>query len=537
METTHSLEQNFLRSYHLIRSTDQDVLSVNMPECNSKVSGLPTLRTTCNAVILKMYELDNSGFGKSFFNEAHWNRYNGSKNFSLGEPYPSHAIINVQDKDTADDVAEYLNLLFNNDRDHYPRSSGWNAIATYGNCKPALSERDHPFFYYKNHGKMNSKASRILVVVDMAGEGLNNRFINVWGAACKMSSVREAVQRIGRTLRSTVNKAGESIRLSPASHDTVYVITHEDFRNGVTSTHETIGRAFDFITNSHSYMADVVTIHDYANTDHEAINDDIDDLSVSLGVWEKVKLAMAVGNCLMNGKNPRAKAIIKEAIGTKIKESKRRYATAWIESAYAKMPTEYDLGIRGDGSEDIRHADAMADLNLMLRDTPPAQLDGVLIGEKLVIDSMDENECIEWLQSKPWGTGLVNSLRESLGDGFVQAVNNMKIEFGEMLTKSNMEIRELPINRINNIVNDLAGNLGKSPDDVREIVMECVTSYFGNVKTAIEEDDFREDGALCKPEITYHLRDPNFGMDVRSFVMWRLINSGKLNALRAILMM
>lgn len=529
-----NLESDFLRSYHLVRSKDQDVMSLG-GEIVGKMTGLPTLRTTCNAVVMKMYDLDTSLFGAYDFNRDHWSLYMGTRDIELGGKYPSHAIINVNNKETAEDVAEYLNKLFGNDRERFPRSGGWHAIATHGASRPHLSDKDHPFFYYKNHKKLNSKASRILVVVDLAGEGLNNRYINVWGAACFMSSVRESVQRIGRTLRTAAIKDHSGkVFAPPASHDTVYVITHEDFCNTVTSTHKTIGKSFDFIMNGKSLIAGVQTIEEYVNTDDTDDEQDGQAINVGMTVWEKLRMAQLIGEYTLNGKNPRYKAAIKDVLGSGIKNSRTIYANAWAESAYAKTPIEADFGEDKDGKSDVRIVDALSDLRQNLRDMPPEQLAGILVGEKVVISSMNEEECVDWLASKGWNS-LVEILKAKPSVSFVEDVNKMRHDFGDSFAKTKMEIRQNPMSRIDAIVEEIATNIKKSQDEIRHLVMTCVSSYLGNVKESIEETDLTEDGELCKPEITYHLRDSKFFADTRAYVICKLVEDGKLNPIRAVL--
>ena len=531
-----NLESEFLQSYHLVRSKDQDVMSLG-GEIIGKMAGLPTVRTTCNAVVMKMYDLDTSIFGAYNFNVDHWKIYTGSRDIEMGVKYPSHAIINVNNKETAEDVAEYLNKLFGNDRERFPRNAGWHAIATHGASKPHLSDKDHPFFYYKNHKKLNSKASRILVVVDLAGEGLNNRFINVWGAACLMSSVREGVQRIGRTLRTAAIKDHSGkVFVPPASHDTVYVITHEDFCNTNTSTHRTIGKSFDFILNGKNFISNVQTIEQYVNDFeiYEENEKDFDAINVGISVWDKIKMAQLIGECTLNGKNPRYKAIIKDVLGVGIKKSRTIYANAWLESAYSKAPIQADLGEDENGQMDFRVVDALNDLQQNIRNTPPDQLVGVLVGEKVVISSMNEHECVDWLASKGWNS-LVEILRAKPSVSFVEDVNKMRHDFGESFAKTKMEIRQNPMSRIDAIVEEIATNIKKSQEEIRHLVMTCVSSYLGNVKESIEETDLTEDGELCKPEITYHLRDAKFFADTRGYVICKLVEDGKLNPIRAVL--
>ena len=155
------------------------------------------------------------------------------------QSYPGHAIIRVKDVTTSEVVCDAVNEYLASHRDLYPRKDGWHAETAHGgnqNYSAKPLDRDHPWFYAKNHrGKVTSRAARILVAVDLATEGVNNKFTNVIGFASTVSSIRSVIQSIGRAVRSThkvIREDGKTIHEVPsAAVDNISIVTHQRFEN------------------------------------------------------------------------------------------------------------------------------------------------------------------------------------------------------------------------------------------------------------------------------------------------------------------
>jgi len=518
-----TIEKDFLNTFTVLKSTDQIIVGANPSAKDCKMSGLPTIKTVCNGVVMKLHDLDTTSFGKTFINQDHWNRFNiGHATVAQGADHLAHAIINVNDTETALDVADYLNGIFKNNPVRFPRDKGWHAIATYNGCNPkhSLTNSDNPFMYYRNCRRVNNRVSRILVVVDMAKEGLNNRFINVWGAARDTSSKRDAVQRIGRVLRTGAvwSDSRDTVSVPSASHDTVFIITHEDLHNTV----RVIPEALEFVKNSRSIAENVMTIQDYINLDD--VDDDEDNtlITAQLTMWERFRMGVRVGSDLLSGRNPNYGRIVRDTLGTsnKIKRAKIQKAMRWVEAAY--------VGTANFGGEKNL---AISDLKSWSRSTIP-DFNGMLIGEKLVLNAMNLDDCVAWLKGQAWGAGLLAAAMTP--EAFVASVNDLHAVLGNQLGAAKMDIRELPGDRIRALILDLNERSGY---DVKGDVEEVLLEVFSAICEGVTLDDFEEGGRLCSSEMTYTLRDPKFNEQLRDHIVFRLIETGRLNELSAVLRM
>ena len=98
---------------------------------DTKLSGLPTVRSVVNAVIKLAYELDDNqikGDKEHLLHDDHWVHYRGEETLVLGQDYPVHALVSVGSIETANDVADYMNKVFSADRGKYPKKDGWQLI-------------------------------------------------------------------------------------------------------------------------------------------------------------------------------------------------------------------------------------------------------------------------------------------------------------------------------------------------------------------------------------------------------------------------
>ena len=94
---------------------------------------------------------------------------------SVENGYTGHAIVRVDNVRQCELVCDALNEYLSRHRDMYPREDGWHAACAHGGqsdyqAKPL--DRNHPWFYAKRqNGRVNRRASRILVAIDLATEG------------------------------------------------------------------------------------------------------------------------------------------------------------------------------------------------------------------------------------------------------------------------------------------------------------------------------------------------------------------------------
>jgi superfamily II DNA or RNA helicase len=161
--------------------------------------------------------------------------------------YPAHGIICVSDRRQAKTLQEDINKLLDNDRNRFPVNEGWIAsIAMSSDIDCNIDKKikiepldaNHPWnfaqhnngSFYVKKGKKEKFGSRILILVGMGKEGLDNPLCTTLGIACSKSSQQELPQRIGRTIRSAhkVDKNGKLI-LPPKILDMPKIITHETY--------------------------------------------------------------------------------------------------------------------------------------------------------------------------------------------------------------------------------------------------------------------------------------------------------------------
>lgn len=211
--------------------------------------------------------------------------------------YPVHAIVYFDNIATAESLATHLNKWFDDNRDQYPEHKGWRIEVVHagskgGPAKPLARKTGappHPWMRYKHKGQMDRQCARILFVVDMAREGVNNPYCGVVGVACKSTSVLDSVQGwLGRQLRAVYAQEGLTFRVPPAPLDTVRVVTHSAF--GVAGA---IREGIDFICNMRSKLAELPTIEGLEKEEPKPL--EVIERGLDLPAFEKVKIACYLG--------------------------------------------------------------------------------------------------------------------------------------------------------------------------------------------------------------------------------------------------
>ncbi len=151
--------------------------------------------------------------------------------------YPSHAMIRVPNIKYAEYVCDYLNSRFETDRGRYPLEKGWAAVTAHGaNADYSAKELDkdsNPWFRaLREKGELDQDCARFLIVSDMAKEGTNNKFCNVIAFAKPLGSMIEAVQVIGRGIRSVHVVQGSELQVPDHYLDNIRIVTHRCFEGG-----------------------------------------------------------------------------------------------------------------------------------------------------------------------------------------------------------------------------------------------------------------------------------------------------------------
>ena len=124
-----------------------------------------------------------------------------------------HAVIVCDSIDSVKDLECSLNSWLDSNRGRFPENSGWKAVSIYADKKGGPREELRLFHKQesivnpwlrslKNDGlKADANCARILIVKDMAREGINHPLCTTIGWTCKAESMIEIIQRIGRAMR------------------------------------------------------------------------------------------------------------------------------------------------------------------------------------------------------------------------------------------------------------------------------------------------------------------------------------------------
>ena len=214
--------------------------------------------------------------------------------------YPAHAIVFVEDIATAEAMTENTQKMFKANRFQYPEHQGWNAAVAHSGGKgrkpqPLSRKRGEPPHPWKRAYKLglDKECARILFVVDMAREGLNNPYHAVSGVACRSNSVLDGVQGwLGRQLRAVTERTETGLRVPPGLLDTVRVVTHSTYEVA-----DTLRRSIEFICDMRGATDGLTTIDDLQSDDGEARSRKPIERDLDLPFTDKVKIACYIGEC------------------------------------------------------------------------------------------------------------------------------------------------------------------------------------------------------------------------------------------------
>jgi hypothetical protein len=217
--------------------------------------------------------------------------------------YPMHAMIGCDNVRFANHLGKTINQVFDSDRRRWPREKGWHAEVVH--CEgeePDNTKRvdkpltpDHPWMRAsKQPGfRLDHSCCRILLVVGMGREGVNNPLCGIFGITSDHASQIEVVQRIvGRQVRSVVYENEDGILcVPPAELDTVTIVTHEAF----AAVCDDLKAGIDFVVNMQNRldsMATVLSLQDgYVPPEHLP-----KDPASSLPFKDRLQIAGAIGD-------------------------------------------------------------------------------------------------------------------------------------------------------------------------------------------------------------------------------------------------
>jgi len=521
------------------------------------ISGLPTVKSVCDAVVRRVQELDTHIHDKRISPHRTGASLNDQRamtdeeihkgamlrlpnGYEVGNAFFAHAMVRVRDNETAKDAAEYLNKKFRDDRGIFPRDNGWHAEVVTGESMSCDFDNNHPFFRYKETGKMDSKCSRIIIVVDLATEGMNNKYLLVEGIARIMHSTKMSIQSRGRLMRSAAKWKGipgvSKLIVPPEAFDRIYVITHEAYQSetvgGVKTNVDVAEESLEFIENMAVTMGSVMTLSQYIDEDF-SFGEDEDNWVPKLTFGDYLSIAQKVGIAIESGRKAKIEPMIDSLIGKKAKLMVRRYYRALIESAISNRPAHYT--VKRNGSPATEQCLLSSIIEARLPDEPPSPKD-ILISEKLHRRAMNEKECREWLIVKGIGDFDKYVTMEGSVEAAIAKVNHLDNFLFGRHNKVEININETPAARVQRIVDDLINIIDADQAEAAEIkrrTEESVLQYLGNMSPK-DMSDLAEDGRLFLPQITYELRNPALVSHIQGWVVRSMLADGLIKGLHRI---
>lgn len=232
--------------------TFADIISEIQPEAVTNLNGeieqvdltnpkigpeLPYMLNVANGAVEEVYRLDRRR--RDAIPSGHRRKRHSSEveQIAASLDFPAHAMIRSRNIKYAEYLCDYLNSRFDADRMRYPLDKGWRAVTAHGaNDEFSAKELDkdtNPWFRaLRAGGALDAECARFLIVSDMAKEGTNNKFCNVIAFAKPINSMIEAVQVIGRGIRSVHQIVGNELKVPDRFLDNIRIVTHRCFERG-----------------------------------------------------------------------------------------------------------------------------------------------------------------------------------------------------------------------------------------------------------------------------------------------------------------
>lgn len=458
---------------------------------------LLNVRAVANAVVKRIHELDLDEPIKKLSPVR-------KAGFEIGEAYPMHGVIIVDGTATADDLENYLNDKFSKQPNRFPRNRGWRAVATHGK-RTIPFDKTHPFFHYKETGRISQNASRILIVDERATEGMNNKFLGVMGIAKKTRSVLEIVQRLGRLVRSAHYEKDGKMYAPPEAFDMVHVITHEAYENA-----DALQSALRFMLNMPLALEDMLDIETYSTIGVDVVDEE-DNYRPTLSPEELIIISDIVGEAIVQGKRLSMKKIHNRIMTRKT--AKREYITQIARSLYD----------RNEGAVERVNKD-------LFRQELPDPLDDLAIDDRIRIEPLSMKELEGWLGLRGF-TGML-SLHERGSDDWYNAGMQIyravegQYYMGDMTSaqtvRATMDELSAEVSRLLRLNNSTRAV-------VENLVEQATLSLLENVGAT--QSRLEDGGDLNIPAVVAELRRPDWRKHITQWTLWELYQQGYLKNL------
>src|SRR5262245_23456240 len=213
----------------------------------------------------------------------------------------------------------------------------------------------------------------------------------------------------------------------------------------------------------------------------------------------------------------------------------RRYFRALIESGISGRPMPFQY--KKDGRIEVDSVCLQDVVQKRLSPTPPPPKD-IVYEETLSSNQLNLIECWAWAKKFDFVEELEKlSELEPNGQVVVTMVNKMVSLLDFSHRRQELMINETPAARVQKIINDLATDLSASDRakaSIEELMHSGVLRFLEkqNIKSMA---DLNEDGALCKPTVTYELRQSDVETGLRGWVLYELLKRGQVDTLAVVL--
>jgi len=232
---------------------------------------------------------------------------------AMGDLYPSHGMVVCDSVAAAISLCENTNTMFDRDPATYLPTDGWRAEVVYTDTSDGDGKHLpgkpldpwHPWLRAKHLGyRLDAKCSRLLFVVGIGREGVNNPACGPIGVATSQGSIVEMVQRaIGRQLRAVTKRNDGRTLVPPAPLDTVLIVTHAAFGNA-----DLLARAMSFVCEMEEQLAGLPRID---GLDKDGFQEP-EDLCrrITLTTQEKIEIAARLGETGLDGTLPDPREVV-----------------------------------------------------------------------------------------------------------------------------------------------------------------------------------------------------------------------------------
>jgi len=452
-------------------------------------------RAVANATVKRLHELDINKLPRVLSPER------VGRGFEIGELYPAHGVVVVDNIDMAISIENYLNRKFDQDRNRFPRSKGWRAVTTHSGAKEPFNHT-HPFFHYRETKRLSQNTSRVLIVVDRAVEGMNNKYLAVMGIAKKTRSVLEIVQRLGRLVRSAHYELDGVMYAPPVSHDMVHVITHEGYEN-----QDTLIEAMGFMRNMAGALIDMTSIGTFANFGVDAVDGE-DEYNLTLSMAEEIIICDVVGEARLLGK----------------RLSRRKLENRLSTRKRAKLELAWQNASRLAANDRASVIQIMRD---MFRFDQPETLRDLIVDDKVRIDPLTMDEAKAWIDAK--GFRAMTQMHEYGSDLWLEAVQEIHRAVEGQYYDGEMTTSQSVSGSIDELAAEVLLSLGMPKGHhavVHRLVMEAVLSRLSSIDP--DEERLGLGGDLDIPAVVAEIKQPKWRMEAQKWIRWQLCKRGYL---------